>query len=84
MQNPSPLDDDLKDSTVDEALVTNLGQSRGEDGGVEGLDYSDAMDFDADGQEGFDGVGLPTSSHSKLTGVASMEAKAKATYASMV
>ncbi|KAK8621741.1 hypothetical protein V6N13_081174 [Hibiscus sabdariffa] len=36
------------------------------------------MDFDADGQQGFDGVGLTTSSHSKLNGVASMEAKPKA------
>ncbi|KAK8534747.1 hypothetical protein V6N12_057391 [Hibiscus sabdariffa] len=46
--------------------------------GVEGLNYSDTMDFDADGQQGFDGVGLTTSSHSKLNGVASMEAKPKA------
>ncbi|KAK8624329.1 hypothetical protein V6N13_065676 [Hibiscus sabdariffa] len=58
-------------------------KSRGEDGGVEALDYSDAIDFDADGQQGFDGVGLPASSHSKMNGVASMEAKAKATYASI-
>ncbi|KAK9002802.1 hypothetical protein V6N11_060382 [Hibiscus sabdariffa] len=59
-------------------------KSRGEDGGVEALDYSDAIDFDADGQQGFDGVGLPASSHSKMNGVASMEAKAKATYATRV
>ncbi|KAK8639613.1 hypothetical protein V6N13_137986 [Hibiscus sabdariffa] len=42
------------------------------------------MDFDVDGQQDFDGVGLPTSSDSQLDGVGPMEAKVRATYASMV
>ncbi|KAK9035093.1 hypothetical protein V6N11_077144 [Hibiscus sabdariffa] len=82
MQNPSPLDGDLKDSTADEALVTDLGQKGG--WRVGGLDYSNAIDFDADRHQGFDGVGMSASSPSKLNGIASMEAKAKAIYASMV